>query len=295
LAGSIGRGEFDAWSDLDVHVAVYDQHLAAFWSDVHTLYTRIGRTVLIQQEMASNAQAGGHFQLVVFDGPLEVDWNVGPMSLARRALWHERLFMREDVPLSPHPKLSPEERRAQCQERLVFFRAMAPIAVKCIARGDTSHAVGQIGLVRNAFIALWRLVETGHATVNGLNQPLEPEPKRILPFFGPTIDPTACLTILDELCGRTVELHPRLAALGVAIPTNMPAQLARMARDESLPARLAGASAGRLRSAPERCANAVPGDRLHRAGGGFSRRRHALRPPAPATGVRSRRSGAATG
>jgi hypothetical protein len=109
---------------------------------------------------------------------------------------------------------------------------MAPIAVKYIARGDTSRAVGQIGLVRNAFIALWRLVETGCGTVNGLNQPLRPELKRILPFFGPTIDPKACLAALRQLCDRSVELHPRLAALGVAIPEDMPAQLARLTADE---------------------------------------------------------------
>jgi hypothetical protein len=29
----------------------------------------------VQPEMKSNAQSGAHFQLVVFDGPLEVDWN----------------------------------------------------------------------------------------------------------------------------------------------------------------------------------------------------------------------------
>jgi predicted nucleotidyltransferase len=235
LTGSIGRGEDDAWSDLDLHVAVYDQHLRAFWVDRHALYERIGRAVLIQQEMPSNAQAGGYFQLVVFDGPLEVDWNVGPLSLSRRALWHVPLLAREDVPLVAPPKLSPEERRAQCQERLVFVWAMAPIAVKYIARGDTSRAVSQIGLVRNAFIALWRLVESGSGTVNGMNQPLEPELKRLLPGFGSTIDPMACLAALRQLCDLTIELHPRLAAMGVSIPDGMPDQLAQLAADLTAP------------------------------------------------------------
>jgi predicted nucleotidyltransferase len=235
LGGSIGRGEDDAWSDLDLHVAVYDEHLTDFWADRHALYERIGRPVLIQREMVSNAQAGGHFQLVLFDGPLEVDWNVGPLSLTRRTPWHVLLLAREDVqPLAP-PKLSLDERRAQCQERLVFLWAMAPIAVKYIARGDTSRAVGQIGLVRSAVIALWRLLETGCGTVNGVNQPLEPELERILPVFGPTIDPKACLAALHQLCDRTVELHQSLADHGVPIPEDMPAQLARLAADEPGP------------------------------------------------------------
>jgi hypothetical protein len=184
---------------------------------------------------AVECQAGGHFQLVVFDGPLEVDWNVGPLSLARRAPWHVLLFAREAVPLATPPKLSPEDRRTQCQERLVFLWAMAPIAVKYIARGDTSRAVGQIGLVRNAFIALWRLAETGCGTVNSLNQPIEPELKRMLPVLGSTIEPNACLAALHQLCDRTVELHPRLAMLGVEIPEDMPAQLARLAGEATTP------------------------------------------------------------
>ena len=125
--------------------------------------------------------------LSIFDGPLEVDWNVGPLSVAGRTPWHVPLFTREDVPVAVAPKLSQEEVRAQCQERLVFLWAMAPIAVKYLARGETSRAVDQIHPVRNAFIAMRRLVETGCGTVNGLNQPLEPELKRILPFFSPTL------------------------------------------------------------------------------------------------------------
>ncbi|MBV9359233.1 MAG: hypothetical protein JO023_27300, partial [Chloroflexi bacterium] len=78
LTGSIGRREDDAWSDLDLHVAVWDSYLEAFWAQRDGLYARVGRPVLIQREMPSNAQPGSHFQLVIFDGPLEVDWNVGP-------------------------------------------------------------------------------------------------------------------------------------------------------------------------------------------------------------------------
>jgi hypothetical protein len=139
------------------------------------------------------------------------------------------------VPLLALPPLTPEERRDRARERLTFFWAMAPIAVKYIARVDTSRAVSQIGLVRNAFIALWRLVETGPGTVNGMNQPLEPKLERMLPMFGPTIEPKACLAALRQLCDRTVELHPQLAAVGVPIPDEMPAQVARLIGEEAAP------------------------------------------------------------
>jgi predicted nucleotidyltransferase len=228
LTGSIGRGEADSWSDFDLHVAIYDEHAAAFWNDRFALYERVGRLVLVQGEMPSNAQSGGNFQLVIFDGPLEVDWNVGPLSLARRSKWHVPLLSRSDVPSAARRHLSSDERRANCEERLLFLWAMAPIAIKYIARGQTHRAVCQIALISDAFISLWRLVETGDNASNGLNQPLEPALTDILPRFESTIDPLACLAIVRQLCDRTAELHSHLAELGVSIPEEMPAQLARL-------------------------------------------------------------------
>ncbi|MBV9577980.1 MAG: nucleotidyltransferase domain-containing protein [Chloroflexi bacterium] len=234
LTGSIGRGEDDAWSDLDLHVAVYDPQLTSFWSEREALYARLGKPVLIQPEMVSNAQASGHFQLVIFDGPLEVDWNVGPLSVATRAPSHLLLFSAVDVPVALAPGLSADEQRATCQERLVFLWAMAPIAIKYIARGQTDRAIRQVGLVRDAFVDLWRLVEAGQPRVNSLNPPLEPRLRQILPWFGPTIDPPSCLDVLMKLCELTVELHPQLAARGIAIPEDMPAQVARIATEATV-------------------------------------------------------------
>ena len=228
LTGSIGRGEADAWSDLDLHIAIHDGHLADYWNNRFALYNRVGRPVLIQGEIPSNAQPGGHFQLVIFDGPLEVDWNVGPLSLAKRSPWYMPLLERVDIAGAETPRLSAEERCAQCQDRLTFLWAMAPIAVKYIARGQTHRAVGQIGLVHAAFVSLWRLLELGYGTVGGLNQPLEPALMEISPRFEPTIDPPACLTVLRQLCESTVQLHPQLTAMGVSIPEEMPEQLARL-------------------------------------------------------------------
>lgn len=229
LMGSIGRGEDDAWSDLDLHIAIHDQQLTEFWSDRFALYERVGRPVLIQREIPSNAQPGRHFQLVIFDGPLEVDWNVGPLSLAQRSRWHVPLLARAEIALAEPRVLSPDERREVCQERLEFAWAMAPIAIKYIARGQTRRAVGMIGLVTDAYIALWRLVTMGYSTTGGLNQPLEPALVEVLPRLDSIIDPGSCLAIILQLCSRLTELHPRLAELGVAIPEEMPAQLARLA------------------------------------------------------------------
>ena len=85
LSGSFGRGEADAWSDLDLHVAIDDDKLVDVWVARHDLYAQVGRPVLVQPEMKSNAQPGAHFQLVVFDGPLEVDWNIAQPGQATRS------------------------------------------------------------------------------------------------------------------------------------------------------------------------------------------------------------------
>ena len=96
LSGSFGRGEADAWSDFDLHVAVEDDELVGFWAARDALYGQVGRPVLVPPEMSSNAEPGAHFQLVVFDGPLEVDWNIGPLSQARRPATSQILVQRAE-------------------------------------------------------------------------------------------------------------------------------------------------------------------------------------------------------
>jgi predicted nucleotidyltransferase len=99
LAGSFGRGQADAWSDLDLHVAVADAALPAFLVERPALYARVGRPILVQPEISSNSQPGGRFQLVLYDGPVEVDWNIGPLGQARRPIASRVLFAHVPVPV----------------------------------------------------------------------------------------------------------------------------------------------------------------------------------------------------
>src|SRR5688572_19801154 len=41
LVGSFGRGQADAWSDLDLEVAIVDEQLASFLDDRPALFTRV--------------------------------------------------------------------------------------------------------------------------------------------------------------------------------------------------------------------------------------------------------------
>ena len=232
LSGSFGRGEADAWSDFDLHVAVEDDDLVGFWAARHDLYAQVGRPVLVQPEMKSNAQPGAHFQLVVFDGPLEVDWNIGPLSQARRPAASHILLQRAEVAVMAQPPLSSTERLACLDHQLTFFWAMAPIAVKYIGRAQSRRAVGQLGLLTGALLSLWRLLADANEPDPGLvamNRALEPELAQRLPTLGERIDPLECLAVLRAQCAEVEQLHAALQALDVAIPSEMPVQVSRLA------------------------------------------------------------------
>ena len=232
LSGSYGRGEADEWSDFDLHVAVADEHFEQFLAERPELYTRVGRPILVQQEIVqSDSMPGGRFQLVLYSGPFEVDWNIGPVSLALRHRAFRMLIERVAIPVVSPPPLTPVERRAHADKWLTFFWAMAPIAVGHTARAETRRAAGQIDLLSRALIALWRLLaqpEGPDPHLPSTNPVLEPEIDARLPRLGPVIDPLGALQVIRALCDEVVQLHPRLAALGVSIPSDVPGEVAEL-------------------------------------------------------------------
>ena len=230
LSGSFGRGEADAWSDLDLHVAVRDAELDAFLAERPALYARVGRPVLVQHEFAqSNSLPGARFQLVWFEGPYEVDWSIGPTGTARRAPASLLLFERVPMPPLELPALTTEEWRERLERRLEFFWAMAPIAVKYAGRGDVSPTIRQIDLLSTALIQLWRLLREPDGPdpwqPNLTNRPLEDELDARLPRLGGTADPAENLRVIRALCAEAEQLHDQIAALGIAVPDAMPQQV----------------------------------------------------------------------
>lgn len=242
LSGSFGRGAADEWSDFDLHVAVRDEEFPAFLNERPALYRRVGTPLHVQPEkVPSNSMPGGHFQLVYYTGPVEVDWNIGPTSQARRPAASTLLVDRAGIPVLAPPPLSPAERQAQAEYWLSFFWAMAPIAVKYAGRGESRQAASQIDLIETAFIALWRLVEQPDGPTPWApttNRPLDPDLEARLPRLGRTIDPPAALRVIRALCADVARLHPALAALGAAVPSAMPEETATLAAiaAETMPA-----------------------------------------------------------
>ncbi len=224
LAGSFGRGDADAWSDLDLHIAVVDAHYPAFWGERIAFYDRFGHPILIQPEIPGNTGIpGGSFQLVFYAGPLgpiEVDWCAGPASAAVLPGESRLLFDRFGIPLAPlpaPPALSSDERRAHLDATLTFFWAMASIAVKYAARGETAQAIAQVDLLVQSFSDGWRLIQRA-----------EPDLVDALPRFGRSIDPPEVFRVILALCAEMERLHPEIESSGVCGPTAMSGEVARL-------------------------------------------------------------------
>ena len=62
-----------------------------------------------------------------------------------------------------------------------------------------------------------------------MNRALEPELARRLPALRERIDPLECLAVLRAQCAEVAQLHAGLEALDVAIPSEMPVQVSRLA------------------------------------------------------------------
>jgi hypothetical protein len=230
LSGAHGRGEDDEWSDFDFHLAVRDEALTAILEDPMPLFELAGEVLLAQADFPSDSMPEGRFWLVIYPGPMHIDWNIGPASVAARPVASRLLFEKQPVHYAEDPpSLTLSEVAAEAQRTLEFFWAMAPIAVKYAGRGWTSQAVQQVALLNRAYMRLWRLAND--SPVRGRdpydqNRPPEPEMLASIPSFARTIDPNECLSVIDDFCDAVAELHPRLEALGADIPERMPVEVA---------------------------------------------------------------------
>jgi hypothetical protein len=189
----------------------------------------VGEVLLVQANFPSDSMPEGRFWLVLYPGPVHIDWNIGPASAAVRPRASRLIFEHRPIPFAPGPApLTAEEARAPAQKALEFFWAMAPIAVKYAGRGWTRSAVQQEGLLAGAFQRLWRLVHgrlLRSQDAYDQNRPPEPELLGTQPQFRPVIDAADSLRVIDEYCEAVTALHPALTRMGVEVPLRMPGEV----------------------------------------------------------------------
>lgn len=142
--GSIGRGEEDSWSDLDLWLLVEPGAYEDFVRDRKAWIAELGKPVLIV-ESPQNGPAAGNYLMSGYDSPtglLLVDWYWQPIGTAEepstaRWIFGEEAFrnrrIQEGERLTDWDPDSEQER----QNRAHLAYAMVAIQAKHLARGGS--------------------------------------------------------------------------------------------------------------------------------------------------------------
>jgi hypothetical protein len=227
LIGSFGRGEEDAYSDLDL-VAVVDTPFADIlcarpWRSAGR--TTPERLMLIRQfgapiivhEAHVNAPEGGTHTNVLYDTSARLDLNLVPLGRARRPMESRLLF--EKVNITVEPPVMPEtleQRRESAAQAIALFWIMAEGTAKYRLRGwDVA--------VQAMLTALREHVERARRLIAG--EP--PRFRRYAPAMSLAATPAAQAAAVRALCDEMEALMPEVVRLGGEVPQGARAQVER--------------------------------------------------------------------
>lgn len=89
LTGSFAAGTADEWSDVDLCVAIQDDHFGIFVEQRREIYNGVGEAVGQQSfdPHRNSENPGSQFDLLIYRGGLHVDWTLMPLRLAHRSCW----------------------------------------------------------------------------------------------------------------------------------------------------------------------------------------------------------------
>src|SRR5579871_706500 len=217
LFGSLGRGEEDDLSDLDLWAVVSDSEIDAVAAQRQSYVAQAGEPLLVL-EAPQNAPRGGAYLMALYDGESgahQVDWYWQAQSAASIPQQTRLLFDRVGLPsqetptqfgaTDPLPERTPLE--AACQA-VAFFWVMILITAKYAARSPREERMGLLPLVTNPLREVERF----------LDEELSPEAET-LPAHP---QPQTKLALLRRLAARMQAILPRVAAQGGAIPERIP-------------------------------------------------------------------------
>lgn len=229
LLGSLAVGTADDWSDIDLYVAIADDQYEMVVQQRLDLYRQFGRLVHMQSIKRNDQNPGANFNLLVYQGGLEVDVTMFPQQLAHRPAWSRLLFDRAGIPVDEEPVRTSQERQAEMQLHLDAFWTAALIALKEIGRGYITGAASTIQWMSESFDLLWRLLycqdEHYPELLERRHRPAHPELEALIPRLGTTIDPQSALAVVQHLCSRTERIHPTLREWGVPVSDEMLAEV----------------------------------------------------------------------
>jgi hypothetical protein len=219
--GSAGNGDADDLSDLDVRVAVFDEHIATIRERRQEYAARFGNALLFA-EAPQNAPKGGAFLLALYEGeygPQEVDWSWLPASTAQTWPRVRILFDRAGLPQLSEPPIFeyqpiPESTPLEAVERSACnFWGMMMVLGKYLARSPHEERMG----------LLWLLTNHLREAQAYLGRDLSPK-------FEEMADhphPSEKIAILRDLAVQMASLMPALADVGAHVPETIVPSMAR--------------------------------------------------------------------
>lgn len=166
LAGSLGRGDGDAFSDVDLWVVVRDAEMEAVREGRRRFVVLLSEPVLIS-EAPQNAPAGGAYLWALYSGkhgPQHVDWNWLPQSGAALPPDARLLFDKVGLPSAEVPKGQPttgDDLAAALTQECAFFWAMCTVVAKYIARGKLYEVLNLLNIAGDAVSKVRWLLGTG--------------------------------------------------------------------------------------------------------------------------------------
>ena len=220
LFGSLGRGDADALSDIDLFLIVEDSDHADVVSTRSAMMAKLGEPVLIL-EAPQNWPPGGVYNMALYPGkygPHQVDWYWVRRSCAaipsETALWFDRAGLpRLTTPTHFSYATVPEREPAEVASQAVnMFWVMSLILAKNIARAPAEDRSEWLGWLRGFF--------NKAATFAGSSVEL-PTPSLS------SHDVAEVLQILRTWAVGMEMLMPEVVAKGGYIPAEFPAQAHR--------------------------------------------------------------------
>ncbi|HYP39701.1 MAG TPA: nucleotidyltransferase domain-containing protein [Chloroflexia bacterium] len=207
LFGSLGRGDADDLSDIDLWVVVSDEHIDAIRATRREYARSLGEPILID-EAPQNAPPGGAYLLALYGGvagPHQVDWYWQPQSSARVPQDTRVLFDRAGIQSAEPPLAMTTEARAEAATgKCAFFWVMANITAKKIARREAWEVLRMLDMLKYT-----------SDEVHWLAGVRDERPTHKSGFTAlPPVQPSEQLALLRELAEEMEALSPELANLG---------------------------------------------------------------------------------
>jgi predicted nucleotidyltransferase len=227
LAGSLGRGDADAYSDIDLWVVVLDAAMAGVGEGRRRFVEVLGRPILIS-EAPQNAPPGGAYLWTFYPGeygPQHVDWNWLPETGARIPADVQVLFDKVGLSPAPGPQRVPstgEELPAALTQECAFFWGMCAVVAKYIARRRRFDVLNLMNLVAGISDKIrWLL---GDGEMKSYRENLWDE----VPLLTGLEDPLGLLRRLAV--NMELEISPKVEAAGGQVPRAAIAQVKELFR-----------------------------------------------------------------